>query len=62
MGARIVLCLHDELLVQAPQERADEVADAVGRCLDDSARRWAGTDQVRFVADTSVIQRWSDAK
>jgi DNA polymerase family A len=62
MGARIVLCLHDELLVQAPQERADEVADAVGRCLDDSARRWAGTDQVRFVADTSVVRRWSDAK
>jgi hypothetical protein len=21
-----------------------------------------GTDQVRFVADTSVIQRWSEAK
>ncbi len=61
-GAQIVLCLHDELLLQAPEDRADEVADAVERCLDDSARRWAGTDQVRFVADTSVIRRWSDAK
>jgi DNA polymerase-1 len=62
MGAQIVLCLHDELLLQAPEDRADEVAQAVGRCLDDSARRWAGTDQVRFVADISVIRRWSDAK
>jgi DNA polymerase-1 len=33
----------------------------VARCLDDSSRRWAGTDLVRFVADTSVIRRWSDA-
>jgi DNA polymerase-1 len=61
MGAQIVLCLHDELLVQAPEDRAGEVADAVARCLDDSSRRWAGTDLVRFVADTSVIRRWSDA-
>jgi DNA polymerase-1 len=62
LGAQIVLCLHDELLLQAPEDRATEVADAVGRCLDDSARRWAGTEDVRFVADTSVIRRWSDAK
>jgi DNA polymerase-1 len=62
MGAQIVLCLHDELLLQAPEARAAEVADEVGRCLDDSARRWAGTEDVRFVADTSVIRRWSEAK
>jgi DNA polymerase-1 len=62
MGAQIVLCLHDELLLQAPEDRADEVAAAVGRCLNDSARRWAGTEDVRFVADTSIIRRWSDAK
>jgi len=62
MGAQIVLCLHDELLLQASEERAEEVAEAVGRCLDDSARRWAGTEDVRFVADTSIIRRWSDAK
>jgi DNA polymerase-1 len=62
MGAQIVLCLHDELLLQAPEDRADEVAAAVGRCLNDRARRWAGTEDVRFVADTSIIRRWSDAK
>lgn len=62
LGAQIVLCLHDELLVHAPQQHADEVAALVGSCLDDSARRWSGTDRVRFVADTSVIRRWSEAK
>ncbi len=62
MGAQIVLCLHDELLVHAPDDRAVDVAAAMGRTLDDSARRWAGTDRVRFVADTSVVRRWSDAK
>ena len=30
MGAQIVLCLHDELLLQAPEDRAAEVADARG--------------------------------
>ncbi len=69
LGAQIVLCLHDELLVQAPEDRAGEVVDAVGRCLTDSARRWSGRsgdpddpDAVRFVADTSVVRRWSEAK
>lgn len=62
LGARIVLCLHDELLVHAPQERAGEVAAVVDTALTDAARRWCGGAPVRFVADTSVISRWSEAK
>jgi len=62
LGAQVVLCLHDELLVHAPTEHAAEVAARVDRALDDAARRWAGGAPVRFVADTSVIARWSDAK
>ncbi|MBB2987113.1 DNA polymerase [Terracoccus luteus] len=62
VGGRIVLCLHDELLVHVPVARADETVALVARCLDDAARRWAGTDAVRFVTDTSVVGRWSDAK
>jgi DNA polymerase-1 len=34
----------------------------VATALDDSARRWTGSTQVRFVADASVIHRWSEAK
>jgi len=62
LGARVVLCLHDELLVHAPAERATEVADAVIAGLDEAASRWAPGAPVRFVADVSIVERWSDAK
>ncbi|MFQ6170463.1 DNA polymerase [Oryzobacter sp. R7] len=62
LGAQVVLCLHDELLLHAPLEHAEEVAARVDRALDDAARRWAQGAPVRFVSDTSVIARWSDAK
>ncbi|HEX8496070.1 MAG TPA: DNA polymerase, partial [Actinomycetales bacterium] len=60
-GAVIVLCLHDELLVHAPVERAGEVERLLRSALDDVTERWAGPS-VRFVADVSRVQRWSDAK
>jgi len=62
LGAQIVLCLHDELLVHVPIKSADETAAAVDDALVASARRWTGSSTVRFVSDTSVIRRWSDAK
>ena len=62
LGAEIVLCLHDELLVHAPEGVATEVAALVDRSLTDAARRWARGAPVRFVADTSIIRRWSEAK
>lgn len=62
LGGRIVLCLHDELLVHVPAESADEAAAAVDDALIASARRWTGSSSVRFVSDTSIIARWSDAK
>jgi DNA polymerase-1 len=60
--ARIVLCLHDELLVHAPVEQGEAVARLVDDCLQEAAHRWAPDAGVRFVADVSVIPRWSDAK
>ena len=62
LGAQIVLCLHDELLVHVPVEHAEEARERVVTALTDSARRWTGSTQVRFVADTSVVSRWSEAK
>ena len=62
LGARIVLCLHDELLVHTPLDRAGEAAALVGDCLQEAAGRWAPDAAVRFVADVSTIRRWSDAK
>jgi DNA polymerase-1 len=63
-SARIVLCLHDELLVHVPASDAPGVATAVDDALQETSARWQAADrrvQVRFVADTSVIERWSDA-
>ncbi len=62
LGGQVVLCLHDELLVHVPIEHGAAVAERVDRALDDASRRWAAGAPVRFVADTSVIARWSDAK
>jgi DNA polymerase-1 len=62
LDARIVLCLHDELLVHAPIEHGEAAAKLVDDCLQEAAHRWAPDAGVRFVADISVIPRWSDAK
>ncbi len=63
--ARIVLCLHDELLVHTPAASGPQVAEIIDTALAETAERWQGVDRradVRFVADTGVIDRWSDAK
>jgi DNA polymerase-1 len=62
LGARIVLCLHDELLVHVAEEHADAAAAMVGDCLAETARRWAPRGDVRFIAETSVVRCWADAK
>jgi DNA polymerase-1 len=69
--ATTVLCLHDELLLHVPVERGTEIGQGVEDWLQEAAIRWmdAPTDadvsrivRVRFVADVSVVARWSDAK
>ncbi len=67
LGARIVLCLHDEVLIHVPEQNGPDAAALLDRCLQEAAHRWAPRDQaghqpVRFVSDTSIITRWSDAK
>jgi DNA polymerase-1 len=62
LGARIVLCLHDELLVHVPEESANAAAQLVDDCLAEAAHRWHPTSGVRFVADIAVVRCWADAK
>ena len=62
LGARIVLCLHDELLVHTPREHAETVSRLVDECLREAAQRWAPGCGVRFISDTTIVHRWSDAK
>ena len=62
LGAGIVLCLHDELLVHVPAERAEQAAQLVGGCLTEAARRWAPDGRVRFIAEITIAGSWADAK
>jgi DNA polymerase-1 len=62
LDASVVLCLHDELLVHSPAGQAETVAARLLECLDETAARWAPPARVRFVADVSIVRRWSEAK
>ncbi|PRY16954.1 DNA polymerase-1 [Kineococcus rhizosphaerae] len=61
-AGRIVLCLHDELLLHVPVAEADRAAGLLEVALAQTAGRWASGSGVRFVADVRVVQRWSEAK
>jgi DNA polymerase-1 len=62
LDGRIVLCLHDELLLHVREDHAAAVVSLLDRCLGEAAHRWHPTSGVRFVTDTSVVEKWSDAK
>ena len=47
---------------RAGRSTREAVAAQVDAALLAASRRWTGSDAVGFVADTSVIARWSDAK
>ena len=62
LDARIVLCLHDELIVHVGESRSEQTATLMHDALSEAAYRWSPSRQVRYIADVSVIQRWSQAK
>jgi len=59
--SQLVLCLHDELLVQTPTEVAHDTASVVRNALAATASWWAAGSGVRFVADVSVGETWAAA-
>jgi DNA polymerase-1 len=61
LDARVVLCLHDELLVHVPERAADAAARLVADCLVETARRWA-PGPTRFLAEIVTVHCWADAK
>jgi len=62
LGARLVLCLHDELLVHCRREHGEAASRLVEDCLGEAAQRWAPGCVVRFISDTTIVRSWSDAK
>lgn len=61
-NGRIVMCLHDEILIHVPAERGEMVATLLEQTLADAARRWMPQSTVRYLAQASLVARWSDAK
>jgi len=62
LGAEVVLCLHDELIVQVPETQGADAAALLVDSLAEAAHRWSPEPEVRFVADVSTVRRWSEAK
>lgn len=62
IDARVALCLHDELLVHVPEAHADAAVELLHDALGEAAFRWSPHPGVRYLADATVIRRWSEAK
>jgi len=62
LGGRIVLCLHDELLVHVPAAQAPAAAELLATALQSTAARWAAGSGVRFVAEVATGRTWAEAK
>ncbi|UOY02400.1 bifunctional 3'-5' exonuclease/DNA polymerase [Blastococcus sp. PRF04-17] len=57
----LVFFLHDEVVVHAPEELADEVADAVREAAATAGRLLFGSFPVDFPLDVAVVRSWADA-
>ncbi|MGM1030820.1 MAG: bifunctional 3'-5' exonuclease/DNA polymerase [Actinomycetota bacterium] len=61
-GAALVCFLHDEVIVQAPAARADEVAEAVRAAAALAGRTLFGDFPIEFPVQTAVVGDWGQAK
>ena len=56
-GARLLLQVHDELLLEVPEDRADEVSALVKRIMEGAA-----TLTVPLAVEVGVGPNWYDTK
>lgn len=61
-GAALVCFLHDEVIVQAPAERAEEVAEAVREAAALAGRTLFGDFPIEFPVQAAVVGDWGQAK
>lgn len=54
--AKIILTVHDELVIVTPDEKVDEAREAVRKAMEE-----VDILPMKFLADISVVQRWGDA-
>ncbi|WP_405218138.1 bifunctional 3'-5' exonuclease/DNA polymerase [Agrococcus sp. Ld7] len=60
--AALVCFLHDEVIVQAPAERATEVAAAIRESAADAGRMLFARFPIEFPVQTAIVDDWSQAK
>ena len=56
-GARMILTVHDELLFEVPEDRAQEVAEVVRTHMQGAARL-----AVPLTVDVGIGKNWKEAK
>jgi DNA polymerase-1 len=61
LDGRIVLCLHDELLVQVATHRVESAVTLLHQSLASTARWWAAGRPVRFIAEVATGASWAAA-
>lgn len=61
-GAALVCFLHDEVIVQVPAARADEVAEAVRDAAALAGRTLFGGFPIEFPVQTAIVDDWGQAK
>ncbi len=60
MEARLLLQIHDELIVEAPEEHAEEAAARVSQLMTDT-EAWGIRLHVPLVADAGIGENWGEA-
>jgi DNA polymerase I len=61
IGGQIVLCLHDELLLQVPEQHAGRAGELLATTLESTAQWWAAGSPVRFVVEVATGDSWAQA-
>lgn len=56
-GTKIILTVHDELVLTTPAETADQAAEALRQAMEDIQ-----VLKVPLIADVKVVDRWGEAK
>lgn len=60
-GGELVYFLHDEVIVHAPQERAEAVADEIRAAADGAGRMLFGTFPIAFPVDARIVDDYGAA-
>lgn len=56
LGAQMILAVHDELLVEAPEERAEEIMELMRDCMIAGMKKYVPS--VPIVVEPKVMSRW----